>query len=245
VKIFPHHAEEAAAPPSVAATSRRHFRLAGLAAIVAVIAFAFAGAVGDIHGSFNAKLAAAIGGVVFIVTAVIAIRLTARETYEVLGARNSPKQAGIIRWLITITGYLIVLFCAFGIFGVPVHQLLVGGAITGVVIGIAGQQSLGNVFAGVMILLARPFSIGDAIIVHNGSINGPIEGTVTSMGMSYVSLLTDNGPLQVPNAVMLASAVGPLPGSGYRWKSRVTLETPQQIREQREAHDREVRDSGG
>lgn len=242
MKLFPHRAAKAAVPPTVAATSRRHFRLAGVAAIVAVVAFAVTSAVGDIHGSVNAKLVAFIGGAVFIVAAVMAVRVTAREAYEVLGARTSPSHAGIIRWLITITGYFIVLVSALTIFGVPMQKLLVGGALTGVIIGIAAQQSIGNLFAGVMLLLARPFAIGDAIIVRNGAINGPVEGTVSSMGMTYVNLLTDEGPLSIPNSVMLASAVGPLPGVGYRWKSRVTLDTPQQIREQREVRDREARE---
>jgi small-conductance mechanosensitive channel len=92
---------------------------------------------------------------------------------------------------------------------VPVDHLLVGGVLTGVVVGIAAQQVLGNVFAGAVLLLARPFGVGDHIRVRSGALGGQFDGVVTGMNLTYVTLRTDEGPLHVPNSGMLAAAVGP------------------------------------
>jgi small-conductance mechanosensitive channel len=92
---------------------------------------------------------------------------------------------------------------------IPIGHLLLGGAIAGVVIGIAAQQSLGNVFAGFVLLLARPFAVGNHIRVRSGALGGEFYGTVTSVSLTYVSVLTDDGMLKVPNSSVLAAAVGP------------------------------------
>jgi hypothetical protein len=128
-----------------------------------------------------------------------------------------------LRWLVTIVGYVIVLITALGLFAVPVQHLVLGGALTGVIVGIAAQQALGNVFAGVVLLLARPFSVGDAIRIKSGSLGGVTEGTVSAMGMTYVTVITEEGPLSVPNSGLLAAAVGPMPGTAYSRSRRFDL----------------------
>jgi small-conductance mechanosensitive channel len=190
--------------------------LAGCALAVAIVAFAVAGALGNIHGSLDQKIVVAGAGGLFIVAGIIATRAAATQVYQVLSARTGPSHAGVLRWLVTIIGYVIVLITALGLFAVPVQHLVLGGALTGVVVGIAAQQSLGNVFAGVVLLLARPFSVGDAIRVRSGTLGGPLEGIVSGMGMTYVTLMTDDGPLSLPNSSLLAAAVGPAPGSSHQ-----------------------------
>lgn len=202
---------------------RSRLTLAGLTLLVAVVAFGVAGAEGNIHGALHQVLFAAIGGGVFIVAGVVAIRATATELYEVLGSRAGLGQAGILRWLVMIVGYVIILFAALGLFAVPLGHLLVGGALTGVIVGIAAQQSLGNVFAGVVLLLAHPFSVGDAIMIRSGSMGGPLSGRVSGMGVTYVTLLTDDGPISLPNSAVLAAAVGPIPGSQQSRSRRYDL----------------------
>jgi hypothetical protein len=82
-----------------------------------------------------------------------------------------------------------------------------------VIIGIAAQQALGNVFAGVVLLLARPFNVGDAIRLRAGSLSGELNGVVSGMGMTYVTLETSDGPLSIPNSGVLAAVIGPLPAA--------------------------------
>ena len=55
------------------------------------------------------------------------------------------------------------------LFALPLGNLLIGGAVTGMILGIAAQQSLSNVFAGLVLLFARPYIPGErcgSALVH-------------------------------------------------------------------------------
>jgi small-conductance mechanosensitive channel len=150
-----------------------------------------------------------IGTVGFFLCSVYAVRRTGREVMRILTVRIGVGHASVVRWVLTVSGYIVIIFTVLGLLQVNVGSLLLGGAVTGVVVGIAAQQSLGNVFAGVVLLLSRPFSVGDDIRLRSGALAGELNGRVTGMGLTYVALLTDDGPLAVPNAQVLAAAVGP------------------------------------
>ena len=183
---------------------------AGLGAIVCLVAGLSLG-----NGLYDERLSRKliIAGLTagFLFFAVLAIRSTASQVARVIGARGAPAAGGTVRLLITLVGYGLVLLIALAMLAVPLGKLLVGGAITGVVVGIAAQQSLGNIFAGLLIILARPFAIGDEIRVRSGALGGPIDGRVISLSLIYTTLETDEGPVQLPNLGLLSSAVGPRP----------------------------------
>ena len=67
-----------------------------------------------------------------------------------------------------LAGAILTFVIALALFKVPVGQLIVGGALTTILIGIAAQQSLGNIFAGLVLLLSRPFNVGEAIQLRSG-----------------------------------------------------------------------------
>src|SRR3954470_1878026 len=150
-----------------------------------------------------------VGTVGFFLFGLYAVRRTSREVMRVGSVRIGPGHASVVRWVVTVAGFLVVGFTVLSLLEVKVGNLLLGGAVTGVVVGIAAQQSLGNVFAGVVLLLSRPFTVGDDIRLRSGALAGELNGRVTGMGLTYVALLTDDGPLSVPNAQVLAAAVGP------------------------------------
>jgi len=211
VKPFFHRTRDPIDVPTTPREVRPRLGRATVALTVAIAALVVAGIWGNIHGDLHQRLFAGVGGLVFLASAVVGIRAAAGEVYVVVGARTGPSHAGVLRWLVTIVGYILVLLTALGVFAVPVGHLLLGGAVTGVIIGIAAQQSLGNIFAGVVLLLARPFNVGDTICIRSGSLGGQLVGTVTGMGMTYVTLLTDDGAVSVPNSSLLAAGVGPAP----------------------------------
>jgi small-conductance mechanosensitive channel len=97
------------------------------------------------------------------------------------------------------------------LFGVPVDRLLLSGAITGVIVGIAAQQSLGNAFAGLVLLFSRPFMVGDYITLRSGALGGQYDGEVTAITLMYTRLGTEDGPIFLPNSGVLAAASGPRP----------------------------------
>jgi small-conductance mechanosensitive channel len=203
---------------AMAAAVTPDFRVAIAATVLAIAGLIVAGTLGGpLHNhhktiaTLHGKLFTIGGAVGFMAFAAIAIRSTASEIHRMLEPRTGPSHAGVVRWAITLAGYAIILITALGILHVPVGHLLLGGALTGVIIGIAAQQALGNVFAGVVLLLARPFNVGDSIRIRAGSLSGELTGVVAGMGMTYVTLQTSDGPLSIPNSGVLSAVIGPLP----------------------------------
>ena len=102
---------------------------------------------------------------------------------------------------------ILTLVIGLALFKIPVGQLIVGGALTTILIGIAAQQSLSNIFAGLVLLLSRPFNVGEAIQLRSGALGGVIDGMVTEIGITYMRLDTADGPMSLPNGQVLAAAV--------------------------------------
>jgi Mechanosensitive ion channel len=128
---------------------------------------------------------------------------------EVLEPSIGSAHAGIVRFAVIVAGGLATIVVTLQLFNIAVTQLVVGGALTGVLVGIAAQQSLANVFAGIVLLMARPFQVGDHVGMRSGALSGLMEGTVSEVSLTYVRLETANGPVHVPNSQVLAAAVGP------------------------------------
>jgi small-conductance mechanosensitive channel len=110
-----------------------------------------------------------------------------------------------------IVGAFTTLVITLVLFTVPVGQLVLGGALTSVFVGIAAQQALGNVFAGLVLLVARPFKVGDAIRLQAGALGGELDGIVTDIGITYVRFDTDGSVMSIPNSQVLNAVVGPIP----------------------------------
>lgn len=121
-----------------------------------------------------------------------------------------PATAGTISFLIRLVLLTVALIGAFWSAGVDVRTLAVGGAFTAVILGIAAQNTLGNLFAGMLLLSARPFRVGDRVRFQAGGVAGKIEGVVHSLGLLYVTLTQGAERLLVPNNVAISAAVMPL-----------------------------------
>jgi small-conductance mechanosensitive channel len=129
---------------------------------------------------------------------------------EVLERSVGSEHAGVVRFAILVIGACITVVLTLELFDIAVTQLIVGGVVTSVLLGIAAQQSLANVFAGIVLLMARPFRVGDQIGIRSGALSGLLEGMVSEISITYVRLETPNGPIHVPNSQVLASAIGPI-----------------------------------
>ena len=201
-----------AALRAVDAKVRPDFRRAVLCAVLALVADTGAHAVGGVHAhALHDRVIAYACTAAFLVLGVMATRSAAGELARVSLHRAGPSAATPLRVACLLFGYLVVALSGLDLLAVPVGKLLVGGAVTGVILGIAAQQSLANVFAGLVLLFARPYVPGEAIRVRSGALGGSIEGTVTTVGLLYTTLDTADGVVNIPNAGLLAAAVGPLP----------------------------------
>lgn len=183
------------------------FTLLALAALVAGERFGRINARGE-HAQLGAWGCAAL----VVVLGVLASRAGADETERIVAARASGGTASGVRLIVLLTGYLITLFAVLDLLALPVNYFT-GGTVAALIIGIAAQQVLGNVFAGLVLLFARPYVPGERVRVHSGSLGGPHEGVVTGVGLIYTTVELDDGVINIPNSSLLAAAVGPAPVS--------------------------------
>lgn len=149
------------------------------------------------------------GAIIVLVAGVIAVRALARGVRMTFVDQIGDARGHGLSFLVTMFGYLLVLISVLSTLGTNPGGLLLGGAITGVVIGIAAQQTLGNLFAGIVLLINRPFTVGEHIVLRGGPLGGEYEGRVTDMTLFYVRMEAANGPVLMPNSGVLASAIGP------------------------------------
>jgi small-conductance mechanosensitive channel len=162
-------------------------------------------------GNVPYQIIAAASGVAFFVFASIATYGLSRAARSVLEPRVGPAHAAVVRYFLLLVGGFTTLTITLALFHFPIRELLLGGALTSVFVGIAAQQSLSNVFAGMVLLLARPFRVGDTILLRAGALGGELTGTVTEIGITYVRLDTGASVMAVPNSQVLNAVVGPQP----------------------------------
>ncbi len=99
--------------------------------------------------------------------------------------------------------FLLIMFLADGI-GVDTTSVMALVGSAGLTIGLAFQGSLSNFAGGVLILLIKPFKVGDYIIYTSGN----LEGKVTKIEMFYTTLLTiDNKKVVIPNGTLSNSSL--------------------------------------
>jgi small conductance mechanosensitive channel len=152
--------------------------------------------------------------VVTVIALVILGWAFARDIGRAVGPamfrRMDPATAGTVGFLLRLLTIGIALIVALHVAGLDPATLAVGGAVTAVVLGLAAQQTLGNVFAGTVLLSARPFRVGDRVRLQGGPVAGHVEGVVSSLGLLYLTLASGDDSIMVPNSVVLSMAVIPL-----------------------------------
>jgi small-conductance mechanosensitive channel len=125
-----------------------------------------------------------------------------------LMSRLEPGTAGVVGFLIRLLAILVVLVVALRIAGLQPGTLALGASFTAVVLGLAAQQTIGNIFAGVVLLSARPFTIGDR--VRFAGFGMDVEGTVMAHGLLYVTCNDGRDLVLIPNNTALTMSVRPI-----------------------------------
>jgi small-conductance mechanosensitive channel len=148
--------------------------------------------------------------IVMVVLGWALARDLGRFTAPALFRRMDPATAGTVGFLIRLVFIAAAALFALRVAGLQPATLAVGGAITAVVFGLAAQQTLGNLIAGMVLISARPFKVGDRVRLQAGGIAGAIEGVVASLGLLYTTFTQDRDSVMVPNNVVLTAAIVPL-----------------------------------
>jgi small conductance mechanosensitive channel len=175
-----------------------------------------------------------------IATTVVLIVLgwqIARDVGRALGPtlfrRLDPGTAGTVGFLIRLVFVGLAIIIALRVAGLDPRTLAVGGAFTAVIVGLAAQQTLGNLIAGTVLLSARPFRVGERVRLQGGGIAGQIEGIVSSLGLLYTTFAQGDDHVMVPNSVVLNVAIVPLrEPDGVDLRARLPADvTPLEVQE--------------
>ena len=116
-------------------------------------------------------------------------------------------EPGVVTFLCSLAKYALYFVLGMMIlsqFGVTSASVVAVLGSAGLAVGMALQGSLSNFAGGVLILLLKPFVVGD-YIVENG---GGQEGTVSEIGIFYTKLLTvDNKAIYLPNGSLSNNSI--------------------------------------
>ena len=134
---------------------------------------------------------AVVGALLFVAVRVID-RLAVVPMFTRGGTAQVPRF--IHQVVLIVLSIFVVLMYGKAAFGWPISDFLTGGAVVSIVIGLALQESLGNLFSGLMLQAAPPFVLGDWISF------GSWEGRVVDMTWRAVTLHTiDDNYVVIPN----------------------------------------------
>jgi small-conductance mechanosensitive channel len=142
----------------------------------------------------------------------------ARDAGRALGPALSKHvdvgTAGTIGFIVRLALLIAALLVALRIAGLTPRTLAVGGAVTAIVLGLAAQSTIGNLFAGLLLLSVQPFRVGDRVRLQAGNLAGVLEGTVSQLGLLYVTLTQGDDVILVPNNTVVTAAIVPLKNPG-------------------------------
>jgi small conductance mechanosensitive channel len=166
-----------------------------VAVTIIAIASGFIGQLVDPRYSTFLKVgvAATIGYIVINSVANIFYQLS----YDAL-----KKNADIIRILIRIVGAIIVISIIISYLSEDPIIAASIGTITGIVIGFASQNVIGNLISGLYLAITRPFRIGDKATVFGNT------GIIFDIGLLYTRLRNDDGHIILaPNMSMVSTTI--------------------------------------
>ncbi len=142
--------------------------------------------------------------IIVIIVGKIAITIICSITRKALNKsdRVSDLLEGFTINIVNKVLWLVLIMVALPVVGIDVTPLIAGLSVMGFIIGFAFQESLGNLSAGIMILLNNPYETGDYIEAAGNS------GTVKDMNIMALTLLTpDNKKIIIPNKAVWGSSI--------------------------------------
>jgi small-conductance mechanosensitive channel len=162
---------------------------------------------------------------------LLGARLLVRLAKLALRHRGLPREGRLFSDLLAGLLYLAVLLTIVSaVFGLPVGGLVATSGVIAIVLGLALQSTLADVFAGVAVGIERPYAIGDQVWL-----DGPIEGEVTQINWRSVRIRTfGNDVATVPNSLVAKSRIinrsfpSPLRSDGVRLPCDPAVE-PQRV----------------
>ena len=157
-------------------------------------------------GGFNLQalsLDNILRAVLVLAVGVVVIKLIQRAVERIL-SRNTAL-APIHRYLrsaLSVVLWLLLALVLLGSMGVELTSIIALLSVAGLAVSLALQNTLSNLAGGIMLLVSKPFTIGDYVEI------GAVSGTVSMIGMSYSTLTTvENKEIYIPNSQLSSATI--------------------------------------
>lgn len=144
-----------------------------------------------------------VGVVVTILLTLIIAQVVLKLAYKALDA--SPIEKTLTKFaknVIHIVVYVIAVLIILDKIGFETSSLVALVSVLSAAFALAAQNSLGNLFGGILLLVTKPFLVGDYVSA------GGVEGTVLEIGILNTQInTTDNKRISVPNGTISATTI--------------------------------------
>ncbi len=140
--------------------------------------------------------------IVVVIVAIIIMKIIQRSLRHFAAGTVEKHFRRTIYRIFQIIISVVALFVILGIWGINLTGLLAGAGFMGLVIGLAAQETLGNVISGMLLMFSRPFDIGDWIEISGYS------GVVEDITVINTRLRTFEGELiSIPNQTVSSTEI--------------------------------------
>ncbi len=140
--------------------------------------------------------------IVFVVGMIVIRLLSKHLPKSKLFNKIDPSASTFLLSTIKILLYVFLIIIIISILGVPMASIIAALTSAFLAVGLALQGALSNFAGGIMILLFKPFQVGDFITCSGGT------GTVKAISVIYTSIVTDdNNRITVPNGTLMNDSV--------------------------------------
>ena len=120
------------------------------------------------------------------------------KSFEKLDQTMTRFILNCIKWIL----YVLLIIAVIGMLGIPMAEVIAVLASAGVAVGLALQGALSNLAGGILLMILRPFKVGDYVEA------GGASGSVQSINLFYTVILTvDNKRITVPNGNLMNANV--------------------------------------
>jgi small conductance mechanosensitive channel len=143
-----------------------------------------------------------VGAIVLILGYIIIRQICRHLPNSKIFSKMEPSAKSFIISTLKILFYACLIITVISILGVPTTSIIAAITSAFLAVGLALQGALSNFAGGVMILMFRPFKVGDYITCSGGT------GTVKDISVFYTSIVTDdNNRVTIPNGTLMNESV--------------------------------------
>jgi small-conductance mechanosensitive channel len=119
-----------------------------------------------------------------------------------------PGSAGVVGFFVRLIALLAIVLASLRIAGIQPGAIALGASFTAVILGLAAQQTVGNILAGFVLISTHPFQVGDRVRFNGFGMD--VEGTVAAHGLLHLTLADGGDTVKIPNNTALTMSIRPL-----------------------------------